>query len=191
MAYEDKHADQQITSLLAAWSHGDAQAATQLTEIVYDQIRVIAEAQLRRVSVAPALQPTELAHELFLRLLGTPMTWENRRHFYGMVALAMRRLLVDAARARLSEKRGGDLLHVTLSAAGEVAVESTDTTSLDSVLDALRELDSRKADIIEMTYLLGLTREEIAAALDVSVPTVDRDLRFARAWLKDRLAGAS
>jgi RNA polymerase sigma factor (TIGR02999 family) len=178
---------QVITHLLVAWSDGDPEAAQQLSEIVYDEVRSIAEAQLRRVPNAPTLQATELANELFLRLLESRVSWRGRRHFYGTVTVAMRRLLVDAGRARQSEKRGGSLLHVTLSAAQEVPVEQTDAESLEIVLDTLRAVDSRKAEIVELNYLLGLTREEIAEALEISVPTVDRELRFARAWLKDQL----
>ncbi|HEX6832609.1 MAG TPA: ECF-type sigma factor, partial [Rudaea sp.] len=125
----------EITRLLAAWSGGDALAAAELSEIAYAQIHKLAQAQLRRAPGAHTLQPTELAHELFVKLLGSQASWNDRRHFYASVALAMRRLLVDAARARRSEKRGGDQLHVTLSAAGEVPIESDDAEALDGIFD--------------------------------------------------------
>jgi RNA polymerase sigma factor (TIGR02999 family) len=138
------------------------------------------------------LQPTELAHELFLRLIGADIAWTDRRHFYGVVSVAMRRILVDSARARASDRRGGGSLHVTLSAAEYAAdaasEQDSDAFALDEALDALRKLDERKCEVVELTYLLGLKREEIADVVGVSVPTVDRELRFARAWLKEKLA---
>jgi RNA polymerase sigma factor (TIGR02999 family) len=176
-----------VTRLLHAWNHGEAGAAERLTELVYAQVRAIAGRHLRRFAGQLTLQPTELAHELFLRLIGSDTDWQDRRHFYGVVGVAMRRILVDAARARGSDKRGGGRLHVTLSAAEEAVVEDGDALVLDEALDALRALDARKCEVIELTYLLGLKRDEIAEVLAVSVPTVDRELRFARAWLKQRL----
>ena len=100
----------------------------------------------------------------------------------------MRRILVDTARARASDKRGGGELHVTLSAADEAGSDDSDALALEEALEALRAVDDRKCEIIELNYLLGLKREEIAEVLELSVPTIDRELRFARAWLKQRLA---
>jgi len=182
-----------VTRLLHAWSGGDQNAAERLTELVYAQVRAIAGKHLRQFGGHLTLQPTELANELFLRLIGSSTDWQDRRHFYGVVSVAMRRILVDTARARGSERRGGGDLHVTLSAAenvpsAEAALNDSDAFALDEALDALRELDARKCEIIELTYLLGLKREEIAGVVGVSVPTVDRELRFARAWLKQKLA---
>ena len=177
-----------VTRLLHAWSGGDAAAAERLTELVYAQVRAIAGKHLRQFGNQLTLQPTELAHELFLRLIGAETDWQDRRHFYGVVSVAMRRILVDTARARGSDKRGGGELHVTLSAADQAGSEDSDAIALDEALEALRDVDGRKCEIIEMNYLLGLKREEIAEVLDISVPTIDRELRFARAWLKQRLA---
>ena len=177
-----------VTRLLHAWSGGDGNAAERLTELVYAQVRAIAGKHLRQFGNQMTLQPTELAHELFLRLIGSETNWQDRRHFYGVVSVAMRRILVDTARARASDKRGGGELHVTLSAADQAGAEESDALALEEALEALREVDGRKCEIIELNYLLGLKREEIADVLEISVPTIDRELRFARAWLKQRLA---
>jgi RNA polymerase sigma factor (TIGR02999 family) len=177
-----------VTRLLHAWSGGDGAAGERLTELVYAQVRAIAGKHLRQFGQRLTLQPTELAHELFLRLIDADMAWQDRRHFYGVVGVAMRRILVDAARARGSDKRGGGQVHVTLSAAENAAEDDADAVALEEALDALRELDARKCEIVELNYLLGLKREEIAEVVGVSVPTVDRELRFARAWLKQKLA---
>lgn len=179
----------EVTRLLSAWRSGDEAARDQVVEAVYAQVRLLAARHLRGQSGAGAvsLQPTELANELFIRLLGSDCTWSDRRHFYNAAALAMRRILVDAARARNSAKRGSGRVHLTLSAAEQQPLPETEIDQLDGALEALRQLDPRKADVVEMCYLLGLDREAIASALAVSVATVDRDLRFARAWLQQRL----
>jgi len=180
--------DADVTALLHAWGKGDAAAAAQLTEIVYAQVRAIAGKHLRQFDGNLTIAPTELANELFLRLLSKDIDWRDRRHFFGVVVAAMRNLLVDLVRARRSEKRGGGQVHVTLSAAENHPADSEEPAALDAALADLRELDSRKCEIIELTYFLGLKREEICATLDISLATVDRELRFARAWLKERLA---
>ncbi|MBO9663975.1 ECF-type sigma factor [Dokdonella sp.] len=187
-AAAESAAARDVTRLLHAWSGGDSAAAERLTELVYAQVRAIAGKHLRQFSGPLTLQPTELAHELFLRLIGSEVDWQDRRHFYGVVSVAMRRILVDAARARGSERRGGGQVHVTLSAADDAAgQENSEALALDEALNTLRAVDGRKCEIIELNYLLGLKREEIAEVVGVSVPTVDRELRFARAWLKQQL----
>jgi RNA polymerase sigma factor (TIGR02999 family) len=180
----------EVTQLLGAWREGDTGARDRMIALVYGQVRQLAARHLRRQfgQQAVTLQPTELANELFLKLLSVDANWEDRRHFYNAATVALRRILIDAARARGSEKRGGGRAHVTLSAAEDEPIESSDAEVLDEALGALRQLDPRKCEIVEMSYLLGLKREEIAAALGVSVPTIDRDLRFARAWLQQRLS---
>lgn len=178
---------QDVTVLLRAWGGGDAAAAERLTEIVYAQVRAMAGKHLRRNAGGATLQATELAHETFVRLLEAGVAWRDRRHFYGVVGAALRNILIDSARARAAEKRGGGQLHVTLSAADDVVGQESDADALAEALQRLRELDARKGEIIEYHYLLGLKREEIAEVTGVSVPTVDRDLRFAKAWLREQL----
>ncbi len=182
----------EVTQLLHAWSGGDRIAGERLTEVVYEQVCAMAGRHLRHFGGRMTMQPTELAHELFLRLIGVDVAWQDRRHFYAVVSVAMRRILVDSVRARDSEKRGGGEIHVTLSAAenatGDGPGRSSEALALEEALDTLRTLDARKCEVIELTYLLGLKREEIAAVMGISVPTVDRELRFARAWLKQKLA---
>lgn len=187
-AADDGAAARDVTRLLHAWSGGDNGAAERLTELVYAQVRAIAGKHLRQFGSRMTLQATELAHELFLRLIGADVAWQDRRHFYGVVSVAMRRILVDTARARGSDKRGGNEVHVTLSAAENAAGDDSEAFALEEALEALRTLDARKCEVIELNYLLGLKREEIAEVIGVSVPTVDRELRFARAWLKQKLA---
>ena len=179
----------QVTQLLAQWQNGESAAGDQVVALVYDRVRRLAASHLRRQSGPGAitLRPTELANELFLRLLDRRSDWHSRAHFYNAAAMAMRRILIDASRARQRDKRGGGQVHLTLSAADNQAIETDDGEALNEALEELRQRDPRKGQIIEMTYLLGLSREEIAEALAISVPTVDRDLRFARAWLQTRL----
>lgn len=184
----DPHAPAVVTRLLHAWSGGDDAAAERLTELVYAQVCAIAGKHLRSFGNRLTLQPTELAHELFMRLIGNDIAWQDRRHFYAVASVAMRRILVDTARARGSDKRGGGAVHVTLSAAENAAFDDSEAFALDEALEALRALDARKCEVVELNYLLGLKREEIAEVIGVSVPTVDRELRFARAWLKQKLA---
>lgn len=185
----DGPAQEQVTQLLDAWRDGSADARDRVIAVVYDQVRALAARHLRGQfgRGAVTLQPTELANELFLKLLDGDAGWDDRRHFYNAAAVAMRRILVDTARSRRSERRGGDRVHVTLSAAEDTPMATGDAEILEEALSVLRVLDPRKCEIIEMTYLLGLKREEIAAALELSVATVDRDLRFARAWLQQRM----
>lgn len=186
---EAEHGREQVTRLLAAWSAGDDRARDQAIAAVYDQVRALAARHLRRQfgPAALTLQPTELANELFLKLLDSDASWEDRRHFYNAATMAMRRILIDTARARQSEKRGGGQIHLSLSAADQTPAPTAEAEALDEALSALRAQDARKGEIIELTYLLGLSREEIAQVIGVSVPTVDRELRFARAWLQQHL----
>lgn len=189
MTLEDPEAQRgQLTGLLRAWSGGDGQAADAVLSLVYDRIRQLAARRLRADGGPALLQPTELANELVINLLGADVAWQDRVHFFKTVAVAMRNILHDVGRRQGSAKRGGGQVRVTLGAAEDVAADEVgDAEALYEALTQLRESDPRKADVIELNYLVGLDLEEVARVLDVSLATVNRDLRFARAWLKQRL----
>lgn len=177
---------QPITQLLRAWEAGDEAARDSVVSLVYQQVRAIAASSLRGAPGA-TLTPTEVAHEALMRLLDTDAAWEDRRHFFHVVAQATRQILVDAARRRQAGKRGGSVERVEISAAAEQVPAQDVDTQLLRVDDALAELgrtDQRRARTVELVYFGGFSRAEIAAALDVSEGTVDRDLRLARAWLR-------
>ncbi|MBU6199225.1 MAG: sigma-70 family RNA polymerase sigma factor [Xanthomonadaceae bacterium] len=176
-----------ITALLHAWREGDADALPQLTELVYAHLRTLARQRLRGAR-ATTLDPTALVHESFLRLCNADVDWQDRAHFFALAALHMRNVLIDHARARQADKRGGSAVHVTLTAEAEVARATPELLALDAALRRLEGEDARTGKIIELTYFGGLNRDEVAHVLAVSVPTVDRGLRFGRAWLKRELA---
>lgn len=182
-------AEHDITRLIAAWHAGDDGAREALVERVYANVRAIAANSLHQMPGA-TLTPTDLAHEALIRLLGADASWEDRRHFYRVAAQATRQILVDAARQRLAAKRGSGAERVDIEAAYEVADDREDANLL-RLDDALRDLerkDARRAQTVELTYFGGLSRIEVAAALDISEATVDRDLRLARAELRDAIA---
>lgn len=178
-----------ITQLLHAWRGGDRAALGTLMPSLYAALRRAAAGRLDGESEI-TLNPTGLVHEALLRLLDADVDFNSRAHFLGLAALHMRSILVDRARARLASKRGGGAVHVTLGAAGDaVAADSAfDLLALDQSLHQLHEQDERAARVMEMHCFAGMQREEIAVAIGISVPTVDRDLRFARAWLNRALA---
>ncbi|MGE0359886.1 MAG: sigma-70 family RNA polymerase sigma factor [Vicinamibacterales bacterium] len=179
-----------VTLLLADWRNGDAHALERMLPIVYRELQRLAAAYLRRERVGHTLQPTALVHEAYVRLVDqqTPV-FRNRSHFFGVAAHVMRQVLVDSARKKRSAKRGGG--HDTSLDAIVVAAPERprDIVALDDALSALAAVDARKARVIEMRYFGGLGNAEIAEALDVSVPTVVRDARFAEAWLRQHLEG--
>jgi RNA polymerase sigma factor (TIGR02999 family) len=157
--------------------------------IVYPELHAIAHRQLAKEREGHTFQTTALLHEAYLRLVGADITWEDRRHFYAVAARAMRRVLVDHARARASAKRGGEFKLVTLE--NDVASgpdQALDLLALDEALRQLATIDERKARAMELHYFGGLSYEDTAKALDVSPATVDRDLRMAKAWLYKQLS---
>lgn len=179
----------EITRLLRQWEAGDLTARERVIEAVYAQVRAIAGGSVR-ANPGATLCATELAHEALARLLGSEATWENRRHFFNVVAQATRQILVDAARRRLAGKRGSGLVPVGLDEVREQAtVEDEDLVRLHEALERLAARDARKAQVLELTYFGGLDREDLARMLAVSVSTVDRDLRLGKAFLKGALAG--
>jgi RNA polymerase sigma-70 factor, ECF subfamily len=181
-----------ITRLLTDWENGDRTALDQLTPLVYGELHALARAHLSRPGRSQTLQPTELIDELYLRLIdrSRPVRWESRSHFFGIAARLMRLVLVDHARARRAAKRGGGADPVTLEETVALSRgRPPDVLEVDEALCRLAELDERKARVIELRYFGGLKREEIAAALGLTLPTVKRDLRLGEAWLRRSLEG--
>jgi RNA polymerase sigma factor (TIGR02999 family) len=181
-----------VTRLLVDWGHGDEQARDQLVPAVYDQLRRLAGAYMRRERGGHTLQPTALVHEAYLRLVDQrQVDWKNRAQFVGLAAVMMRRILVNHARDRAAAKRGGDAQRVSLSlAVGALKSPEVDLIALHDALDQLAAIDARKSQIVELKFFGGLTIEEIAGAVGCSDATVEREWSFARAWLYDALAPA-
>lgn len=179
-----------VTRLLAQWAQGDQKALTDLTPLVYRELRQLAAAYLRRERNGHTLQPTALVHEAYLRLVEQARPdWENRAHFFGVAARLMRQILVDHARRRNANKRAG--LNVPLEEAVTFRQDrSCDLLALDTGLNALEKFDPRKCKAVELRYFGGLSMDEIARALEVSPITVRRDLRMAEAWLHKEMQGA-
>lgn len=182
----------QITLLLEDWSNGDEVALERLMPLVYDELRRMARRYMRRQPSGHTLQTTELIHEAYMKLAGQDRKeWQNRAHFFGVAAKAMRHILVDYARSKSRKKRGGFSEKITLE---ENMVASSNHSeeiiALDEALKSLTVLDERKARVVEMKFFAGLKTEEIAEVLKISPETVKRDWRFARTWLLRELANA-
>ncbi|MBL8989079.1 MAG: sigma-70 family RNA polymerase sigma factor [Gemmatimonadales bacterium] len=181
-----------VTRLLHELSAGNEHAVEQLVPLIYAELHAIAERQMRRERADHTLQPTALVHEAFLRLVGNETSWQNRQHFLGVAAQAMRRILVDHARRQKARKRGGGAdkieLDEQLIAVGGESGEGLDLEALDEALTRLAELDARQARIVELRFFAGLDVEETAAVVGVSPATVKRDWQFAKAWLKRELS---
>ena len=177
-----------ITALLVAWGQGDEAALQQLIPLVHRELHQIARRCLKGERAGHTLQPTALVNEAYLRLVDVRrVSWKNRTHFLAMSARLMRRVLVDFARSRQSQKRGGGMKVLLDEAHGVSAERGQDLVALDEALNTLSAIDERKARVIEMRFFGGLTAEETAAVLDVSRETVLRDWRLARAWLMQEL----
>jgi RNA polymerase sigma factor (TIGR02999 family) len=192
----------EVTLALEAARRGDAGAADQLLEKVYDQLRELARSRMAREPGGGAgmtLDATALVHEAYLRVVGPagadrpPQRWDGRGHFFAAAALAMRRILVERARHRRREKHGGGRARAELAediaAAPQPEADGTDLIALDDALRKLEALDARKAQVVSLRYFAGLTVDETAAALDLSPATVKNDWAFARAWLHRELSG--
>jgi RNA polymerase sigma factor (TIGR02999 family) len=177
--------EEEVTELLQAWSLGDQTAFDRLAPIVYQELRRQARRQMARERPGHTLQTTALVHEAYLRIANLPrLRWKNRVHFFAISAQLMRRVLVDCARARGNQKRGGAIPKVAFEEAREVAGrQDTDLVALDDALNALSEVDPRKCKVVEMKFFGGLTAGEIAEVLHVSVETVQRDWKLAKLWL--------
>lgn len=172
-----------LTELLQAWERGESEAFAAVMRHVNGELLRMARSRLRGVDF-PSLAAGDLVNDVVLKLIDARPGWKDRGHFFGAASMAMRSVLVDHARARKSAKRGGDWQRVTytLSDLGEES-NVADLLTLDALLTRLSQVDPRAADILQVTYFGGLSRDEIAIVHGLSVPTVDRELRFARAWL--------
>jgi RNA polymerase sigma-70 factor (ECF subfamily) len=180
-----------VTDLLLAWRAGDETALARLTPLVHQELQRIARRCMRGERAGHSLQATALVHEAYLRLVGVQhVNWQNRAHFLAMAARVMRRVLVDAARARRYQKRGGGALQVSLSDARRTPEKGQDVVALDEALHALAKTDERKSRVVELRFFGGLSVAETAAALSVSPETVMRDWKLARAWLRRELRSA-
>jgi RNA polymerase sigma factor (TIGR02999 family) len=178
-----------VTALLHAHSQGDAGAFDRLLPLVYDDLRRVARSQLRRLRAGETLDTTGLVHEAYLRLVDqTRAPWQNRGHFFAVSAMAMRQILIDHARERSRLKRGGGLQRAELDdAALAVAADAERLLDLDRALDGLQAADPRLARTVECRYFAGLSEQETADALGVSLRTAQRDWLKARAWLRAAL----
>jgi len=181
-------ASESVTGLLQEWQRGDREALDRLMPIVYGELRRIAGRLMKSESPAHTLQATALVHEAYARLMRGEVSVRDRAHFLSLSAQVMRRILVDHARARRRDKRGGGGLKVTLTGLEAITPGSPDRLiDIDDALDRLKAMDPRKHRALEMSVFGGMTHAEIALVLDLSVPTIERDLRMARAWLRSEL----
>jgi RNA polymerase sigma factor (TIGR02999 family) len=176
---------QDVTGLLLEWRQGDSAALERLTPLVYGELRRIAHRYMQQERDGHTLQTTALVNEAYVRLVGQQkIEWQNRAHFFGVVAQVMRHVLIDHARRRHYMKRGGDAQQVSFDEASLMTPErAAELIRLNEALDELAKLDPRKSRVVELRYFGGLSLEETAEALDVSVMTVRRDWRVAKAWL--------
>lgn len=177
---------QEVTQLLRAWNQGDRSALDRLYELVYAELRRLAHHYMSRENPGHTMQTTALVNEAYLRLANTKdLDWKDRAHFFAVSANVMRRILIDGARARRAERRGGDELPIALDEAPEIASKSDpELIALDDALNQLAVVNERQSKVVELRYFGGLSVEETAEALRVSPDTVMRDWRFAKAWLK-------
>jgi RNA polymerase sigma factor (TIGR02999 family) len=183
--------DSEITQMLIELTDGNRDVVDQILPHIYDELRRLAGSYLRRERSDHTLQPTALVHEAYMKLIDqNRVKWQNRAHFFGIAAQVMRRILMDHARKHTAEKRGGDADLIPLEE--EILIVSQDKSSellaLNDALDELAKIDPEKARIVELRYFGGLSIEETAEVIGVSVPTVNRHWKMAKAWLYSELA---
>jgi RNA polymerase sigma factor (TIGR02999 family) len=179
-----------VTQLLVDWSHGDQKALDKLMPLVYTELRRLAGNYLRRERQGHTLQPTALVNEAYLKLIDQRQAkWQNRTHFYGVAAQLMRRILVDHARARQAEKRGGsDQQRLSITSAERLVQQpEIDLLALHQALEELATLDPQQERIVELRFFGGLSIEEAAEVLGIGHATVERDWKIARAWLRRKM----
>jgi RNA polymerase sigma-70 factor, ECF subfamily len=179
------------TGLLIAAGSGDERARERMLALIYDELRSLAASYLRRERPGHTLQPTALVHEAYMRMIDQrQVDWSNRSQFVGLAAVMMRRILVNHARDRVAEKRGGAAERVPLTIVAEqIGTPEVDLLGLHDALERLAALDARKGQIVELKFFGGLTMDEIAQAVGVSRATVEREWTFARAWLYRAVTG--
>jgi len=182
-----------VTQLLVAWSNGDEAAGDELIPLVYEELHRLAHRYMNRERPRHTLQTSALVNEAFVRLVGQrDVHWQNRSHFFGIAAQMMRRVLVDYARSRQYQKRGGDAVQVSLDEELMVSNEQTaEVVALDDALKRLATFDQRKCQIVELRFFAGLSVEEAAQVLDISPATVKRDWTLAKAWLRKEIANTT
>lgn len=180
----------EVTPLLLRWSQGDEAARDLLLPVVYQELHRLAQSYLRRERHGHTLQPTALINEAYLRLIKQDAPeWQSRSHFFGVAARLMRQILVEHARAHTADKRGGGTVAVELDEAWQYSDEKAEElVALDDALQALAQFDERKVRIIELRYFGGMSLEETATALGLSIATINNETRLARAWLHRELS---
>ena len=181
-----------VTQILASMEHGDPRAAEQLLPLVYDELRKLAAARMAQESPGQTLQATALVHEAYLRLVDTahPQPWNGQGHFFAAAAEAMRRILVEQARHRKSQKAGGAHQRIELSAVEpQIAGPDLDLVALSEALDRLAAGHPRKAELVKLRYFAGLSHHEAAAALGIAISTADDDWAYAKSWLRVEMCG--
>lgn len=183
-----ENAEQDLTLLLKAAEAGDARAQEDVFPLVYEQLRRLAAARLSRLPPGQTLQATALVHEAYVRLFGSG-PWEGREQFFAAAARSMRNILVDQARRKASQKRGGDRERVALELASPTDAPAGDLLELDEAITRLEQADPEGARIIMLRFFAGLTQEQIAEVLGVSLRTIERKWRFLRASLHEMLRG--
>lgn len=177
-----------LTSLLVEWREGDEAALERLMPLVYDQLRSMAHRYVQRERDGHTLQTSALVNEAYLRLAGQKVGWQNRAHFFAVTARVMRHILIDYARRRRYTKHGGDAQQIPIEEASAMTMErATELIALEEALEELAKLDQRKSEVVELRYFGGLSLEETAEVLKISLMTVRRDWRAAKAWLYRRL----
>jgi RNA polymerase sigma factor (TIGR02999 family) len=182
-----------VTALLLQWSGGNDSARDELLPLVYGELRKLAQSLLRQEQASATLQPTALVNELYLRLVDQRrVSIHDRRHFFGLAAYLMRRILVDHARRRKAAKRGAELVSPLLEEPAALTwTDNVDVEALNEALEKLEKIDPRKCRVIELRFIVGFTTEETAQILDTSPATVERDWKFARSWLGRAMRGAT
>jgi RNA polymerase sigma factor (TIGR02999 family) len=181
----------EVTRLLLAWSRGDPGALEELMPLVYPELRRLAARYLRRERSGGSLQSTAIVHEAYLKLVDQRnVRWQNRAHFFGVAAQAMRRILIDHARRRMAKKRAGRTANLTLEVGPRVEPRSIDLIALDHALSRLADLNADQARLVELRYFGGLTTQETAEVMACSTAKVERDWRTARIWLHRELTGS-